>query len=128
QQLLDANGKKNFFDFAHQRAFRTEEEVSRQLLSNGTCPLGSVTRKQRNAGGTEDPYGVNTVMLIKSAVFGRNKGFDHFWWHLIQRHRNTTFLAILRDKLAISAVNLHWDLQTHIFQRRDIRQLWLDIA
>ena len=39
QQLFNANREEDFLNLTHQRAFWTEEEVSRQLLGNGTCPL-----------------------------------------------------------------------------------------
>lgn len=38
QQLLNADREEHFFDLTYQRLFRAEEEVTRQLLGNGTCP------------------------------------------------------------------------------------------
>ena len=121
QQLLNADRQEHFLNLTHQRAFGAEEEVSRKLLRDGARPLRGVTREQRNAGRTEDPHRVNAVVLIEATVFCSNKGFDHFRRDLVERDRNTTFLTILRDELAICAVNLHRDLQTHIFKRRDVR-------
>ncbi|CPR44695.1 Uncharacterised protein [Salmonella enterica subsp. enterica serovar Bovismorbificans] len=80
-----------------------------------------MTGEERDAGRTENTYRVNAVMLIKAAIFGGDKGVDHFRRNLIERNGNTTFFAILRDKFAIRAVNLHRNLQTHIFQCRDVR-------
>ena len=97
QQLFNADRQEHFFDLTHQRTFRAQEEVSRQLLGNGTRPLRRVTREQCYAGRTEDPHRVHPVVLIKAAVFCGDKGFNHYRRHLIQRDRDSTFLAILRD-------------------------------
>ena len=66
-------------------------------------------------------------MFIETTIFGGNKRFDQLGRHLLQRDGNTAFLAILRNKLAIRAIDLHRDLQTHILQGRDVRELRLNI-
>ncbi|SRN27258.1 Uncharacterised protein [Shigella flexneri] len=71
--------------------------------------------EQRHTCRTEDPHRVNAVMLVEAAVFRRDKGFHHLRWDLIQRNRNTTFLTVLSNQLAIGAVNLHRNLQANIF-------------
>ena len=45
QQLLNTDREEHLFDLTYQRLFRAEEEVTRQLLRNGTRPLRGVTRE-----------------------------------------------------------------------------------
>ena len=127
QQLFDADREESLFDLAHQRLFRAEEEVTRQLLGNGAGALGGMAGEQRDAGRTEDADRVDAVMLIETAVFSGDKRLNQLRRHLLQRDRNTPFLAILRDEFAIRAIDLHRDLQTHILQRCDVGELWLYI-
>ena len=127
QQLLNTDGQEGFLDFAHQRFFRAEEEVTRQLLGNGTGPLRGVPVDQRDAGGTEDTNRVNPVVLIEAAIFGGNERFHHFGWDLAKGHWNTTLLAVLRNELTVCAIDLHRYLQAHVFQRSDVWQLRLNI-
>jgi len=83
--------------------------------------------EQRHACGTENPHRIDTMVLIKAAVLGGNKGFHHDGGDLIQGQRDTALLTVLGDKFAIRAVDLHWDLEPDITKRSDIRQLRLNI-
>jgi len=82
---------------------------------------------QCNRGGTEDTDRIDAVMLIETAVFGGDKRMHHDRRNLVQLQRNTTFFTVLGDQFAIGAVNLHRYLQPYVFQRCNVRQLWLDI-
>jgi len=84
-----------------------------------------MARHQGNAGRTENTNRVNAVVLIEPAVFRRDKCLHHQRWDLLQGEWNTAFFTILGDKLVIGTENLHRRLQTHIFQRGDIRELRL---
>ena len=127
QQLLDANSQERFLNFTHQRLFRAEEEVTRQLLSNGTGPLRGVAVHQRDAGRTEDTNRVNPMVLVEAAIFGGNECLHHLRRDLAKGHRNTAFFAVLCDELAVCAIDLHGHLQAHVSERSDVWQLRLNI-
>ena len=83
QQLLNADREEYLFDLTHQRLFRAKEEVTRQLLGNGTCPLRGMTGEQRHACRTENTDRIDTVVLVKTAVLGGDKSLHHHGWNLI---------------------------------------------
>ncbi|VFT75594.1 Uncharacterised protein [Klebsiella aerogenes] len=65
------------------------------------------------------------MVLIETAVFSGDKRFHQLGGNLLQRHRDTAFFAILRNKLTVGAIDLHRDLQTHILQGCDVGELRL---
>ena len=83
--------------------------------------------EHRDAGRAENPDRVNAMVLIKTAIFGGDKRFYQLRRHLLQRDGNTAFFAILRNQLAIRAIDLHRDLQAHILQGCDVGELRLYI-
>ncbi len=54
------------------------------------------------------------MMLIEAAIFSRDKRFYQLRRHLLQSDGDAALFAILRNKLAVRAINLHRDLQAHI--------------
>ncbi|MNQ85594.1 hypothetical protein D3C85_1007640 [compost metagenome] len=76
--------------------------------------------EQRDACGTENPHWIDAVVFIETTVFRGDKGFHHHRWNLVKGQRDTTLLAVLGDEFAIGAIDLHWDLESHITQRGDI--------
>ncbi|MNC41203.1 hypothetical protein D3C75_899580 [compost metagenome] len=107
QHLFNADRQEGFLDFAHQGAFRAQEEVSGQLLGDGTGPLRSMAGNQRDRCGTEDTNGIDPVMIIETAVLRGDEGMHHHRWDLVQLERYTAFFTILGDQFALRAVNLH---------------------
>ncbi|CAK8740071.1 hypothetical protein SODG_003516 [Sodalis praecaptivus] len=67
-------------------------------------------------------------MLVEPAVFRGDEGMHQFRWHLIESERDAAFLTVLGNKFAVRREDLHWCLQTDVFQRCHIGQLGRDIA
>src|SRR6266571_181844 len=56
--------------------------------------------------GPDNPHIVETRMLIKIGVLGRDEGLDQFFWDLVDRHHRAPLQIKLTDQAAVFADHL----------------------
>ena len=65
-------------------------------------------------------------MLEKALVFGIQNGVDELWRNVLVPNGHQP-LAIFLDKTVVTAQNSKWRFQGDIGERRNFRNLWIEI-
>ena len=127
QRLLDLERQQHLANLAGIGLAVAQKEVTRQLHGYGAAALDLSAGADQLVGGAQQTAYADARMLIETGVLGREKSVDQLGRNLVEAQRIAALVAILRHKFVICAIYLQRDLELHIAQGRNVRQVWRKI-
>ena len=105
---LDTTRQHHFLHLAFQSLRRRQQEVFGHLLGNRRGPLEAFTQNDMTdigKGRTDNTAEIQSAMLVKILVLGRNEGLDQALGNVFDGHEHTMLAGILGDQATIAGMD-----------------------
>ena len=123
QAVLNLEGQKRLVEFATERFFSTQEEVSSNLHGDCAGALPPAGGREVRHRGADHPDVVHATVFVEALVFRGDDCFSKHLRRLLEFHECAFFLPELADEFTLDAVDLQRNFGLIGSQRFKGRQL-----